>query len=55
MLKGFEVDTFMKSHDGGAYLLKSFLTKPLNDSGGSSQIEVCSLKYPYKEFAWLFV
>jgi hypothetical protein len=52
--KGSEVDAFLKAHDGGVDLLNNFLTEPLNDSGSSSQIEVCSLKYPYKEFAWLF-
>jgi hypothetical protein len=54
MLKGPKEYAFLDAHDGGANLLKIFLTKPLNDPRGSSHIEVCSLKYPYKEFAWLF-
>jgi hypothetical protein len=52
--KGSEVDAFLKAHNGGENLLENFLTEPSNDSANSSQIEVCSLKYPYKEFAWLF-
>jgi hypothetical protein len=33
--------------------LEIFLTSPTSDAN-ATQVEVCSLKYPYKEFAWLF-
>jgi hypothetical protein len=52
--KGPEDDAFLKAHDEGANLLDNFLTDPSNDFANSSEIKVCSLKYPYKELAWLF-
>jgi hypothetical protein len=52
--KNFEADEFLKANNGGMELLEIFLINPTSDSRNSTQIEVCSFKYPYKEFAWLF-
>jgi hypothetical protein len=52
-LKKLEVDYFLKVHDGGMKFRKIFLTSPTSDDN-AIQVEVCSSKYPYKEFAWIF-
>ena len=53
IFKNAEADDFLKSHSGGMELLESFLMSPTSDTN-TTQVEVCSLKYPYKEFTWLF-
>jgi hypothetical protein len=51
--KNEEVDEFMKQHKGGERFIRNYLEDP-SSKPGSPRIEVNSLKYPYKEFAWLF-
>jgi hypothetical protein len=51
--KNEEANTFLKEHQGGEKLLKNYFSSPRVDDN-SIQVEVSSLKYPYKEFAWLF-
>jgi hypothetical protein len=51
--KNEEANEFLKEHRGGAELLEKYLANPRANTN-SSQIEVSSLKYPYKEFTWLF-
>jgi hypothetical protein len=46
-LKNAKVDEFLKYIYGGMELLESFLTCPTIDSN-ATQVEVWSLKYPYK-------
>jgi hypothetical protein len=43
----------LKQHKGGNILLRNYLEDPTCNLG-TSRIEVNLLKYPYKEFAWLF-
>jgi hypothetical protein len=45
--KNVEVDDFLKYHDGGMELLEMFITSSTSDAN-DTQVEVCSLKYPYK-------
>jgi hypothetical protein len=51
--KNVEVDDFLKAHSGGMEFLERFLTSPTSDAN-ATQVEVCSLKYPYKEFPGYF-
>jgi hypothetical protein len=51
--KSSEAYVFLKANHGGKKILDSFLMKSSDYSENSTQLEVCSLKYPYKEFAWL--
>jgi hypothetical protein len=51
--KNEEADEFLKQHKGGNRFLSNYLEDPTSNPG-TSRIEVTSLKYPYKEFAWLF-
>jgi hypothetical protein len=51
--KGKEAHEFLKQHKGGEELLDKYLADPSNNTS-ASKIEVSSLKYPYKEFSWLF-
>jgi hypothetical protein len=53
LFKNEEADKFLKEHQGGAELLENYLTSPRIDNN-STQVEVSSLKYPYKEFSWIF-
>jgi hypothetical protein len=50
IFKSSEADAFLKANHGGTKILDNFLLKPLEYSENSTHIEVCSLKYPYKEF-----
>jgi hypothetical protein len=52
--KSFEGGAFLKSNHGGTNILEKFLTYMSGYSRNSYQLEVFSLKCPYKEFAWLF-
>jgi hypothetical protein len=49
--KRSEEDALLKANHGGSNILDSFLLKLSDYSKNSTHIEVCSLKYPYKEFA----
>jgi hypothetical protein len=49
--KSLEEDAFLKANHGGMKILDNFLLNSLEYSENSTHIEVCSLKYPYKEFA----
>jgi hypothetical protein len=51
--KSKEADEFLKQHKGGNKFLSNYLEDPTCNPG-TSRIEVNSLKYPYREFAWLF-
>jgi hypothetical protein len=51
--KSEEADEFLKQHKGGNKLLNNYL-EDLICNPGTSKIEVNLLKYPYKEFAWIF-
>jgi hypothetical protein len=51
--KSEEADEFLKQHKGGKKLLSNYLEDPTYNPG-TSRIGVNLLKYPYKEFAWLF-
>jgi hypothetical protein len=51
--KGEEASEFLKEHRGGEELLEKYLVDPRTNTN-ASKIEVSSLKYPYKEFSWLF-
>jgi hypothetical protein len=51
--KGEEANEFLKEHKGGEELFKKCLDDPRTNTN-VTKIEVSSLKYPYKEFAWLF-
>jgi hypothetical protein len=46
-------DEFMKQHKGGNKLLRNYLEDPTCNPG-TSRIEVNLIKYPYREFSWLF-
>jgi hypothetical protein len=46
LFKNEEVNDFLKEHQGGAELLKNYLTN-LRIDNNSAQVEVSSLKYPY--------
>jgi hypothetical protein len=54
IFKNVEADEFLKEHGGGTKLLESYLTSPRININ-FSHVDVCSLKYPYKEFVWIFV
>jgi hypothetical protein len=51
--RGKEADEFLKQHKGGEDLLDKYLVDPRNNTS-TSNIEVSSLKYPYKDFSWFF-
>jgi hypothetical protein len=51
--KNKEACEFLKQHRGLERFLRNYLVN-LGSNPGISRIEVTSLKYPYKEFAWLF-
>jgi hypothetical protein len=51
--KGEEASEFFKEYKGGQELLEKYLANP-KDNTNVANIEVSSLKYPYKEFVWLF-
>jgi hypothetical protein len=51
--KNEETDKFLKQHQGGHRFLINYLVD-LDNNLGIFEIEVTLLKYPYKEFAWLF-
>jgi hypothetical protein len=51
--KNVEADEFLKFHNGGMEFLEIFLTSPTSDAN-ATQVEVCSLKYPYKNLHGLF-
>jgi len=51
--KGEEANEFLKQQKGGEELLHKYLVDPRNNTN-ASKTEVSSLKYPYKEFSWLF-
>jgi len=51
--KSEEVDEFLKQHKGGNRLLRNYLEDPTCNLG-TSRIEVNLIKYPYREFSWLF-
>jgi hypothetical protein len=51
--KSEEVIEFIKEHIGGGELLEKYLDDPRTNTN-VVKIEVSSLKYPYKEFTWLF-
>jgi hypothetical protein len=51
--KSEEVDEFMKQHKGENILLRNYLEDPTCNPS-TYIIEVNLLKYPYKEFDWLF-
>jgi hypothetical protein len=44
---------FFETYKGGNKLLSNYLEDPTCNPG-TSKIKVISLKYPYREFAWLF-
>jgi hypothetical protein len=48
--KSLGEDAFLKEKHGGSNILDSFLFKSSDYSENSTHIEVCSLKYAYKEF-----
>jgi hypothetical protein len=48
-----EANGFLKENRGGEELLKKYLVDPKSNTN-ATKIEVSSLKYPYKEFSWLF-
>jgi hypothetical protein len=48
--KSEEANGFLKEHKGVEELLKKYLDDPRADTN-AAQIEVSSLKYPYKEFS----
>jgi hypothetical protein len=48
--KSSKVGAFSSDYHEGMKILDSFLLKPPKYSEKSTHIEVCSLKYPYKEF-----
>jgi hypothetical protein len=51
--RGEASNEFLKKHKGGEELLNKYLVDPRNNTN-SSNIEVSSLRYPFKEFTWLF-
>jgi hypothetical protein len=51
--KNSEYDEFLEANNEGMELLERFLTSLTSDAN-ATQVEVCSLRYPYKDFAWLF-
>jgi hypothetical protein len=51
--KGEEANEFLKQHKGGEKFLSNYVVNPNNNSS-ASKIEVSLLKYPYREFSWLF-
>jgi hypothetical protein len=51
--KNEEENEFLKQHRGGEKFLSNYLVDP-GSNPSISRIEVTSLKYPYREFAWLF-
>jgi hypothetical protein len=52
--KSSEANAFLKANHGGMKILDNLILKLLDYSKNSTHIELCSLKYPYKEFTWLF-
>jgi hypothetical protein len=51
--KSEEANEFLKQHKGGNKFLSNYLEYPTCNLV-TSRIKVNSLKYPYKEFSWLF-
>jgi hypothetical protein len=51
--KSEEANEFLKQHKGGKNYLSNYLVDPSNNPS-VSKIEVSTLKYPYREFSWLF-
>jgi len=52
--KNKEVDECLKKHRGGDRFLRKYLEDPTSNLD-ASRIEVTTLKYPFKKFAWLFI
>jgi hypothetical protein len=53
LFKNEEADKFLKEHQGGLRAPRELSHHPRVDNN-STQVEVSSLKYPYKEFLGFF-
>jgi hypothetical protein len=54
VFKSVEAEYFLKMKKGGFKLLQDYLEDPTIFLEDLSNIQVCSLKNPYREMAWLF-